>query len=320
MLQAMAAVPAAAQAPEPVRLTEGRFTVIAYPHDAGLARSLLTRAVATDTFPGLPRPVAPALISIAPDDARFREWIGAAAPEWGAAVAFPREGRIVLQGSRAGSDAGNPHVVLRHELAHLAIHEALGGRAPRWFDEGYASYAAGEWGREEVLATNVSLLLRGTPSLAQLDSALVGGRGGASAAYALAHRAVAELAAIDRERGLTLFFEYWKEGGSLDAAVRSAYGITLDRFEDRWQSRTRRRYGALALVADVTIFGVVILAVVLPLYISRRRRDRRRLAAMRAADEAAERAARASAIEELLRSLPPSRSSPRGEEREGEGS
>ena len=29
--------------------------------------------------------------------------------------------------------------VLRHELAHLALHEALGDLPPRWFDEGYAS-------------------------------------------------------------------------------------------------------------------------------------------------------------------------------------
>src|SRR3712207_6964670 len=40
----------------------------------------------------------------------------------------------------------------------------------RSFDEGYASYAAGEWGRDELLATNVALALGPMPSLAGLDS------------------------------------------------------------------------------------------------------------------------------------------------------
>ncbi len=294
-----------AQATAPVRLSEGRFTVLAFPRDEPLARSLLASAVARDTFPGLPRSQASVQIAIAPDAARFREWIGLAVPEWGAAVAFPAEGRIVMQGSRAGSGAGDPLVVLRHELAHLAMFEALGWRAPRWFSEGYASYAAGEWGREEVLTTNLALVLRGIPSLARLDSALSGGRGEVSAAYALAHRAVAELAAIDQERGLDLFIRYWRETGDLDRAVRSAYGLTLAAFEERWQSRTRRRYGALALFADLTLFALVVLVVVVPLYVSRRRRDRRRLEKMRSSEEAADRLDRDVAIEELLRSLPP---------------
>jgi hypothetical protein len=51
--------------------------------------------------------------------------------------------------------------------------EVLGGSVPRWFDEGYASYAAGEWGREQVLATSLGLVWRGIPTLAGLDSGLL---------------------------------------------------------------------------------------------------------------------------------------------------
>jgi Peptidase MA superfamily len=287
------------------RQEAGRFTVVASERDAQLARSLLTAATANDSFPWLPRPRERVLIVIAPDRATFRELVGPSAPEYGAAIAFPDERRIVMQGSRAASDAGDPIQVLRHELAHLALHEALGDLAPRWFDEGYASLAAGEWGRDEVLATNVSLALRGMPSLEALDSAFQGGAARANAAYAMAYRAVAELAALDPQRGLTLFFQYWRQTGELDPAIRRAFNITQAAFEARWRSRTRRRYGALAVFADLTLAALVLLVIVAPLYVARRRRDHRRLVAMEHAEADADRRARQSAIEELLKSVAP---------------
>jgi hypothetical protein len=287
------------------RVDRGRFTAVAFGADTVLAKALLDRAMATDTFPGLPRPVAHVLIEIAPDQATFRAWVGPGAPEWGAGIAIPDENRIVLQGRGAPSSAGDPTVVLRHELAHLALHEYLGDRAPRWFDEGYAGLAAGEGGREEALAANVALALRGVPSLAQVDSGLTGTRGNAEVSYALAYRAVADLAELDRRRGLSLFFTYWRSGGSLDHAVRRAYGEPLETFESSWRAQVRRRYGGLALVSDLSLATLVLLVLIAPLYVIRRRRDRARLAVLRAADETAERQARLDAIHALLESLPP---------------
>jgi hypothetical protein len=288
-----------------VRLDQGRFTVVAYPPDELLARSLLAAASANDTFPGLPRPRRQVIIAVAPDQRRFREWIGPNAPEWGAAVAFPESSRIVMQGSDAGSDAGDPLEVLRHELAHLALHEALGDLPPRWFDEGYASYAANEVARDAVLGANLALLFRGMPALDSLDAGFAGGSLRAQGTYALAYRAVAELAAQDPERGLTLFFKYWKDSGRFETAVRTAYGLTQGQFEEVWRARTRRRYGGLALVADMSIVAAVTLFVVMPFYVIRRRRDRLRMAALVRADEEAEHRERESIIEALLRSIAP---------------
>jgi hypothetical protein len=275
-------------------------TVVAYPRDARLARSVLDSAVANDSFPGLPRSSQRILIAIAPDDRRFRDWAGTGAPEWGAAVAIPSEHRIVMQGSRAGSDAGNPMQVLRHELAHLALHEYLGDLPPRWFDEGYASYSAGEWGRDEVLATSIALLAHGIPPLDSLDEGFYFDATRAQAAYALSYRAVASLASLDRERGLALFLRYWKEDGSMEQAIRRAYGITGAGFEERWRKETARRYGALALAANMSVALGLIGLIVVPLYVMRLRSKKRRLAAMLAADEARERAERESALRAIL--------------------
>ena len=297
---AVVAASAQSSLPGTERLDSLRFTFVFAPADRPLARSLLSESVARDTFPGLERPRARVTVAVAPDARRFREWTGPGAPEWGAAMAFPQERRIVMQGRRASSLAGDPRGVLRHELAHLALHEALGGLAPRWFDEGYASWAAGESGRQEVLASNVALLLRGVPSLDDLDEGFVHGPSRAQQSYALAELAVSEIASLDTARGLALFFRYWKESASFDAALRRAYGLTEASFEERWRANTRRRFGALALVTDVSLGALALLLVLGPLWALRRQRDRERLDAMRAADAAQERSDREGALAALL--------------------
>jgi hypothetical protein len=240
------------------------------------------------------------LIAIAPDKQRFREWVGPTAPEWGAAVAFPESNRIVLQGSSAASDAGDPLETLRHELAHLALHEALGDLPPRWFDEGYASVAAHEWRRDDAVAANLGLAWRGMPTLDELEQEFEGGSTSAEEAYALAYRAVTDLADLGGTQGLAPLFANWKRTRSLNRAVRLTYGITLTEFEQRWRDRTRRRYGGLALMGNLALAGLLIAFVVLPLYLARRRRDRQRLVAMVAADKAAEAAAASNPIADLL--------------------
>ena len=115
---------------------------------------------------------------------------------------------------------------------------------------------------------------------------------------------LAPLAALDSARGLSLFFARWREDANMDRAIREAFGITEASFEAQWRSRTMRRFGMLALLANLAAIGALIGILLTPLWIARKRRDRERLEAMRAAEAAAERAARASAIALLLDSAP----------------
>jgi hypothetical protein len=297
---------AVAQGPPPraassgVRLDSGRFTVVAERQDERMARALLAAAVKQDSFPGLARPRQRVLIAIAPDAQRLRAWVGPYAPEWGAAFAFPEQGKIVMQGGRANSDAGDPLVVLRHELAHLALHEQMGSLPPRWFDEGYASVAAREWTREQAFETSLGMVWRTLPTLEQLERGFVGGGMEASWSYAMAHRVVSELETLGGPGGLTNLLGYWKETGSFEKAVRQAYGMTGEGFEKHWRAQTRSRYGALSFVTNVSaavgLFGLVLV----PLFVIRRRRDRRKLEAMRAADARQEEAERQSALQAIL--------------------
>ncbi|MBL0941066.1 MAG: hypothetical protein IBJ03_19460 [Gemmatimonadaceae bacterium] len=283
-----------------IRLDQGRFTVVSERRDERLAKSLLEAALARDTFPGLPRPKAHVLIAVAPDADRFRAWVGPFAPEWGAAIAFPDQQRLVMQGSFAGSDAGDPLVVLRHELAHLALHEYMGNLPTRWFDEGYASVAAGEFTREQAFETSLGMVWRTLPSLEALERGFRGGGMEASWSYAMAHRIVSELSTLGGEPAFASFLNEWNTTQSFEKAVRGAYGMTGEAFEQHWKGQTRRRYGALALVTNVSAAVGVFSLVLVPLFVLRKRRDRRKLEAMRAADAAQEAAARESALQALL--------------------
>ena len=84
------------------------------------------------------------------------------------------------------ADAGDVTGTLRHELAHLALHQAVRGRVPLWFDEGYATVAAGQWDLFDRLGINLAVARGAIPGLRDLDGELRASRISADVAYALA--------------------------------------------------------------------------------------------------------------------------------------
>ncbi|HEX2218107.1 MAG TPA: hypothetical protein VHG35_04840, partial [Gemmatimonadales bacterium] len=122
---------------------------------------------------------------LVPDGRRLDSLTLGRAPRWGAAVALPSLRTIVLR-----ADGQDLPRTLRHELAHLALHERVEVRVPLWFDEGYAGWAAGEWERLGVLELNLAVARGALPDFRALDGALRASETSADAAYALAYSAV----------------------------------------------------------------------------------------------------------------------------------
>jgi hypothetical protein len=196
------------------------------------------------------------------------------APAWGAAVALPGARTIVLR-----ADQDDLARTLRHELAHLALHEAVSVRVPLWFDEGYAAWAAGEWERFGSLELNLAVVRGAVPSLTALDGALRGSASTAEAAYALAASAVTELARRNPSGTLTPLLQRLEHGEDFEAAVRATTGLSFDRFEDEWRRAVKRRY----TLGQWLIAGggwAVVAVLILWLVRRRRRADRARRAAL----------------------------------------
>ena len=240
-----------------------------------LALALAEDADRPYTWPGLgtvnPTPLR--LIVVA-DEARMRELSGGRAPSWGAGVALPGSRTILIR-----ADSRDPAQTLRHELAHLALRRAVRVRAPLWFDEGYASYASGEWDRLDALALNLTVVRGAVPELPELDAALRGRAPAAEASYALAMSAVLELARRNPTGTLDPLLDLLVTGVPFEDALQRTTGLNPGQFAVAWRESVRRRHGLLTWLAAGGLWAVVAVAVLGVAWL-RRRADRPRRRAL----------------------------------------
>jgi hypothetical protein len=223
---------------KPTAVRVGQITVVAWPAQRTLANELARRAGRPTEWPGLGRRTpGPLQLIVVPDGRQLDSLSTGRAPAWGVGIALPRARTILLR-----ADRDDLYRTLRHELAHLALHQAVKGRVPLWFDEGYATWAAGEWDRLGVLDLNLAVVRGSVPDLRSLDGALRGSATTADAAYALAVSAVTELARRNPAGSLTPLLQRLEAGEDFDAAVLATTGLTVSQFDTEWRRTVRRRY------------------------------------------------------------------------------
>ncbi len=231
-------------------------------------------------FPGIGAlPDRPIRIILAPTRETYDSLTRGRLPLWSEGAAFPDAGTIVLLTDRPSD---RPTVALRHELAHLALRWHVGRHVPLWFAEGYAAVAAQEWDRLDALRLNWQLARGVRMDLDDVDRALRGARGDAETGYALAATAVLLLQRWGGERGLAPLLANLPQAESFDAALRATYHVTEGDFELRWQRDVGSRYGWLSWLAALGFFWLAIGALLVALIGLRRRRDRRKRAALEA--------------------------------------
>lgn len=257
-----------------------------WPGQERLARALLPDAGAI-RFAGLPADIMDRDIDIvvflAPDPVRFDSLTGGRAPEWGAGVALPHLGIIIIPGyvsERTGTH--QLPVILRHELAHVALQRHLGdAEVPRWFTEGYATWAAGQFDDAEGWMLRLALLTGRAPPLDSLtlDWPLIATD--ARMAYMLSASATRYLVSLGRPETFARFLDVWAESGSFELALRQVYILSSPQFERLWRAHVRRHYGWLQIAAQTLFIWMVLSILVLALFVVRRRRDRGRLEQLR---------------------------------------
>ncbi|MDX1674342.1 MAG: peptidase MA family metallohydrolase [Longimicrobiales bacterium] len=286
-LVALVALVAPGAAQETMRA--GPVALHYWPEQRALAERVLERLGQQVALPALPPDVLAddtVDVYLAPDAERWDRLTGGAAPEWGAGIARPQEGLIVLP--TFDWERTPPHTVyitLRHELAHVALQQYLGpARTPRWFTEGYAQWAAGEWRWESAWRLRLAFVGSDAPPLDSLTLHWPVGELDARLAYLLSASAVAYLVDRSGERGLRIFLEEWRESQDFDAAFRSVYGLTLGQFEEDWRAHVKRSYGWTVLLGQSVFFWLLLAVLLVVLYVVRKRRDRAKLEQLKATE------------------------------------
>jgi hypothetical protein len=279
----VAAYPAEAQQGD-IRIED--VVLYYWPGQERLARSLLP-GPAMLQFPGLDPDVLArgdeVRVFIAPDEARFDSLTDGRAPDWGAGVALPQRGMVVLPGYV--SDRTGTHrlpQILRHELAHIALQRQLGGALiPRWFNEGYATWAAGQLDVDAGWILRLAFLTGRAPPLDSLTLDWPVHHADARIAYLLSASAVAYLYTLGAPATFDRFLERWARTASFEVALREVYVVSSPQFERLWRRHVRRSYGWLQLFANSALIWLVATVIVLVLFRVRRRRDRLRLGRLR---------------------------------------
>lgn len=116
----------------------------------------------------------------------------ASAPAWAAGFILPafRVGAIRIAQAQ-NYPYGSVASVLAHESTHLLLHDAVGGRLPRWFEEGVSMGQERRWSFVDAAMLSTSLGGRDLPPLDHWDEAFLGSAEEARLAYAAAFSFVA---------------------------------------------------------------------------------------------------------------------------------
>ncbi|MCX6827075.1 MAG: peptidase MA family metallohydrolase [candidate division Zixibacteria bacterium] len=216
------------------------------------------------------------VIIIADDINQFKEAVGGAFPDWGAAAALPYRQLIVIKSPAHFRLGRSMKELLQHEYSHLALADRLRFvRVPRWVDEGLAMYVSSEWGWGENLTMTRSAIFNALIPLENIELLNQFSEGKAMTAYAQSYLAVKYLLDNYGSESFNIFLNTLRVRKTADQALMAATGSGYDGFEKEFFAYLKQRYNLMTFFAD-TIYLWIFLALVVMvssfLYFRRRKK------------------------------------------------
>jgi len=187
---------------------------------------------------------------------------------------------IVLFPRRAGS---YPHdsleELLQHEVAHVLIARAAGGRAvPRWFHEGLALTAEHAWDFGDRARFVYEVARRGATPIGQLDPLFEGSEPSVMLAYSVAGAFVEDLLVEHGPGWPARLLAAMRRGASFDDAFARTTGTSVAAASDAfWGSRRLVAVWLPWATSPATMWSVItLLALAAIVRLRMRRAERRR--------------------------------------------
>jgi hypothetical protein len=165
--------------------------------------------------------------------------------------------------------------VLRHEVAHVLIWRASGGRnVPRWFDEGLAMEVERQRRWQDQTQLFYQLLTGGETDLQHLDDLFSGGQNDQTRAYALAGALVHDLLRQYGPAAGRAILMRIHNGTAFDVAFADATGVTPAHAEASFWQRQRIWTSWVPIITSTTAVWLAVTLLALAAIYVRRRRNR----------------------------------------------
>jgi hypothetical protein len=202
--------------------------------------------------------------------------VGLPPPEYAEGVAYARYRLVILLLEPPhGGEPANLAEVFRHELAHVALFDAVGGRhVPRWFNEGYAVHASGESSLARARTLWSASLSNRILPLSDLDRTFPAGSDRAAVAYAQSADFVRYLLRKQDRPRFRKLIDAVETGATFDRAAERAYGVPLRNLEREWLDELDGRYSYVPVFLGGGLLWVLAFVVVGVGWARRRRRHR----------------------------------------------
>lgn len=200
------------------------------------------------------------------------------APSWAAGLALPRSGQLHIKSPGLLSGVAEFDHILSHELLHLHLAPAMGGKAlPLWLEEGLAVFLSGESGWRRGPAMARSVLMGDLPSLSELEKGFPSHHSKASEAYAISYFFVSWFLNHYGDAAIREVIQSLGDGLEPTAAFRRATGFSLIKLESQFKQAMEDRFSWFSLITDSgVLWGLMAILATLVLVVAYKRQKSRR--------------------------------------------
>jgi peptidase MA superfamily protein len=202
-------------------------------------------------------------------------------PKYAEGVAYPGLGLILLtidpKYPNSEHDLGE---VFRHELAHLALNEALEGRhVPLWLNEGFAIHLSGESMLTRIQTLATATLAETLIPLGQLDQHFPDDIVQTPIAYAESGDVVRYLLRTRYNQRFIAMLRRVRSGQPFATAMADAYGFEVygvgeNSLEDEWRRDVAKRYSFWPVLFSGSMVWIGALGLFVVGYYRRRKQQR----------------------------------------------
>jgi hypothetical protein len=184
---------------------------------------------------------------------------GAPPPPWSGAVAYPDFSLVIIPlRNHIGSPIPDLTVMLKHELAHLALRQGLGGaEVPRWFSEGIAIHLSESSSIKRHWLVWLAARRDGLLPLDDIEQ--YPEQGEINLAYAEAADFVGKLLDEGGWLAIRAVIRRGRDGAVFEDAVSYAFNSTLAVLEQSWRADLGSRWQWVPLVTGTgAVWGLIV--------------------------------------------------------------